>query len=197
MGTPAADRSSRRVRLFVALTLPAATRGAIAEWAHDLFDADPALRLVPAEALHVTLAFLGSRDPDAVDGIAGAVSDAVAGHPAPRLTPRGLTALPPGRPRVLALDLLDDAEARAGAIQGALEQALATAGIREPESRPFRAHVTVARVRKNARPRAVSAATPPIEPFVAPEVVLYRSELRPDGARYSPLGSTRLTVEGG
>jgi RNA 2',3'-cyclic 3'-phosphodiesterase len=196
MAPPAAERPpAPRARLFVALTLPAGPRAALAQWAGRVLGGDPALRLVPAEYLHVTLAFVGARPESDVVPIATAVARAASGRRAPLLTPKALAALPVRRPRVLALDLGDDGDGSAAALQAAAGRELAAAGVYEPEARPFRAHVTVARVRKGARPRPLYSEAPPLAPFHAPEVVLYRSELRPDGARYSALASTPLTAE--
>jgi RNA 2',3'-cyclic 3'-phosphodiesterase len=191
MARPATDWPPR-ARLFVALDLPATTRDALAAWARDLLGADPALRLVPAEALHVTPAFIGFRDPGADHAIAAAVTAAAAGQRTALLAPGELAALPVRRPRVLALDLLDDPDGRAAAVQGAVARRLESAGFYEAEARPFRPHVTVARVRKGARPAPIQPSRPPVEPFTAAEVVLYRSDLRPEGARYSPLARARL-----
>ena len=55
---PATD--SKPVRMFVALDLPETVREDIAAWGEAEL-ADPALRPVPPESLHVTLAFLGNR----------------------------------------------------------------------------------------------------------------------------------------
>ena len=62
MEPPETDALPERVRLFVALALPDAVRLELAAWAGDVLRGDAALRLVPAEGLHVTLAFLGARD---------------------------------------------------------------------------------------------------------------------------------------
>ena len=51
---------SPRARLFVALDLPDRVRAEIVEWGHEAL-ADPALRRVKPESLHITLAFLGYR----------------------------------------------------------------------------------------------------------------------------------------
>ncbi len=54
-----------RARLFVALDLPEDAREALAAWGGEVAAPDGAerrLRLIPADALHVTLCFLGWRD---------------------------------------------------------------------------------------------------------------------------------------
>jgi 2'-5' RNA ligase len=52
--------ASKSVRMFVALDLPEMAREDIAAWSETELT-DPALRRVPAESLHITLAFLGNR----------------------------------------------------------------------------------------------------------------------------------------
>ena len=67
--------------------------------------------------------------------------------------------------------------------------ALAAVGVFEPEARPFRPHVTVARLRRGATPpRAVAAAPEPLA-FAGGPVVLFRSHPGRGGARYEPLAS--------
>ncbi|MGN6217756.1 MAG: 2'-5' RNA ligase family protein [Solirubrobacterales bacterium] len=63
---------SPRARLFVALDLPDRIREGIAAWGREALS-DPALRPVPVESLHVTLAFLGYRPEKEVERIAAAV----------------------------------------------------------------------------------------------------------------------------
>jgi len=153
------------------------------------------LRLLDADSLHVTLAFLGSRAQADVEELADVVKQATVGFGAATLSPRGLAALPPHRPHVLALDL-DDEGGRAAAVQSAVSDSLVAAELHEPERRPFRPHVTVARVRRGAKQRSWQLPRLHAEPFVAGEVVLYRSDLRPDGARYVPLARATLAEEG-
>jgi RNA 2',3'-cyclic 3'-phosphodiesterase len=185
-----------RARLFVALEVPDEHRDELARWATTVLGGDEALRLVAAEALHVTLAFLGGRDAELVERIGATVREAVDGLRAPELTPRALVPLPGRRPRVFAVDL-DDPRGRAGELQAAVEGALVAAGVHEAETRAFRPHVTVARVRKGRRAPTGRFPDPPGQPFVATEVVLFRSDLGPAGARYTPLDRASLNTAAG
>lgn len=186
-----------RVRLFVALDLPAAVREGIVGWGERELR-DPALRPVAAENLHVTLAFLGHRDEAEVEPISAAVT-AGAGV-APRMELGEPEARPGrGRPRVFALPVRSDG---AEALQAGLVERLAEAGLHEAEKRRFWPHVTVARVRSEGRrPVAVSkhpGALPEglLTPFFAVRIALYRSELQPRGARYVPLAQVELSASG-
>ena len=75
----------------------------------------------------------------------------------------------------------------------------------KPEKRPFWPHVTVARVkpegRGSKRPRRVGRQPGklPIEllsPVRGVRMTLYRSELQPRGARYTPLAQVELSEDG-
>ena len=178
-----------KARLFVALELPGDARAALVAWRAEALGGRDELRLVDADALHVTLAFLGHLDEEVIPRI-GNLLQPPAVEP-PLLTALGLKAVPPRRPRLFALDLADE-DGRAGVIQAALSVALERAGLYEPEQRPFWPHVTLARVRKGARARAIDAPDPPAEPWRADAVTLYRSRLSRGGARYEPL--TRIAL---
>ena len=90
------------LRLFVALDLPDDVRDALAALGAA---ADQAVwRPVAPEALHVTLAFLGSRPPEDVAAIAPIVA---AEHAAPPLALGDVLLLPPRRARVLTVALDD------------------------------------------------------------------------------------------
>ena len=178
-----ASRPSK-ARLFVALDLPAAAREALVEWrARALLHAD--LRLVPPEALHVTLVFLGYLDEAEIPRIAELMRPPAI--EAPLLHATGVKPVPPRGPaRLFALDLADEG-GRCGALQAAVSDALAGAGLLEPEKRPFWPHVTLARVRKGARVRGVEVPDPPAEPWHGEAVTLYRSRLSRAGAQYEAL----------
>ena len=176
---------SSRQRLFLALDLTDEARERIVDWQHSVLGGHGrALRPVRPEALHVTLVFLGHVDEDPV-GVVAATAFGRVGGPAPELDVQGTMPIPPRHPRLWALDLAD-VGGRAGAVQAAISTALADRGLYTPEKRPFWPHITVARLRANARaPRL--ALPPPAVRFASPRAVLYRSHLSRAGAEYEAL----------
>jgi RNA 2',3'-cyclic 3'-phosphodiesterase len=191
---------SPRARLFIALDLPEAVRDGITGWGRRELR-DPALRVVPAQSLHITLAFLGylpekeiAELGEIVGGLRCPAPTIELGDPVAKPSPRRarLFALPATSPGAIAL-------------QAELEEALAAKRLYKPEKRPFWPHVTVARVRSagrgSKRPRPVES--PPgslprelLQPSRPVRVRLYRSELNPKGARYTPLAHVELSRDG-
>lgn len=191
-GRGRSDAAAPTARLFVALELPAEARDALVAWrSAGGLDNLPGLRLVQPEDLHVTLCFLGSRPERDIAAIAAACGVA-AGEPLAEVRLGEPVWLPLRRPRVLAVSLLDHGGAVAG-VQSVLSRALSFGGWYAPESRPFLAHVTVARVAKDAR-RFRPASLPALNQLdvLCSRVTLYRSRLSLSGARYEPLASVEL-----
>lgn len=190
------ETKSPRARLFVALDLPDELREGIAEWGREAL-VDPALRPVAPESLHITLAFLGNRPEEEIEEIAAVVREAAG--PAPWVEVLDSEQRPlRGRARVYALPVLSPG---AEALQAGVEQGLVEAGFFEPEKRPFWPHLTVARVRPEGRGsrRPAVVAEPPgdlpeglSEARICRRMTLYRSELKPTGARYVPLAHVQL-----
>jgi 2'-5' RNA ligase len=192
---------SPRARLFVALDLPEALSAGIEAWGREAL-ADPALRPLPAASIHVTLVFLGYR-PEKEIGRIGEIVEALAG-PAPRIGLRDPVPRPErGRPRLFALPV---SSPETVSLQAELERRLVAERLHEPEARPFWPHLTVARVRPDGRGsrRPMRVADPP---GTLPEALrrtdvravrtsLYRSELRPQGAQYTPLAHVDLPRSG-
>jgi 2'-5' RNA ligase len=174
------------VRLFVALELPPEAVAALAAF-RDAEAADE-WRPVRDDALHLTLAFLGTRPEDDVGLVRPELEAAAGPAPALRLGPALL--LPPRRARVLCASV-EDLDGGLAALHGRVTAGLARAGVYEPDTRPFRPHATVARLRSRARsPRA--ARTPGPEPvaFAGEAVTLFRS--RP-GSHYDALARVPLS----
>jgi 2'-5' RNA ligase len=172
------------VRLFVALDLPGEARAALARFRDAA--ADPAVwRPLRDESFHVTLAFLGHRPEEDVERVAAVLGRLPPWEP-PRLALADGLLLPPRRARVLTVALADP-DGVLGALQAAVSAGLAEAGLYEPEARPFRAHVTVARLRPGARAPRQLHGSPEQLSFGAGPVTLYRSLLARGGAVYEPL----------
>jgi 2'-5' RNA ligase len=134
---------------------------------------------------HMTVVFLGTREPSDVDAIRRAAAGALG--PAGPLEPRRLLQLPRRHPRLLAVEYADPT-GRCSALQAAVAGALTAAGLHEPERRRWLPHVSIARLRDDP-PR------PPLDGlgFTPQRLVLYESHLgggRP--ARYAALEAWEL-----
>jgi len=182
------------VRAFLAVPVPEAARAGIADACGRLGRCLPGVRFGSAEQVHVTLHFFAALDPDGVAGVQAAAR-AGASRVAPyRMGLAGAGAFPdPRRARVLWLGI------RPGADETARLAAEVGAALRERglpvEDRPFRAHVTLARLREPhpgvaAALDAGRAVT--IDPFDVARLVLFRSELSPRGAVHTEIGSYPL-----
>jgi 2'-5' RNA ligase len=162
------------------------------DWREQALSERRDLRPVAAEALHVTLVFLGYLPEKEIGTVTSTAFAALEGLAPPRLAVREVRAVPPRDPRLFALDLTDEDE-RAVRVQAAATDALAAVRLYEPEKRPFWPHITFARVKRGERRvPALEAEGLPSAPFVAAEVTLYRSHLSPRGARYEALERLRL-----
>ena len=191
---------SPRARLFVAIDLPGAVRERISAWGEEELR-DPALRVVPRESLHITLAFLGYVAEREVGRLGEII--AAGGDRAVRIELRDPVARPArGRPRLFALPA---ESAAAVELQAELQERLVEARLYKPEKRPFWPHITVARVRRpkagSGPPPALSGPRLPLpkdllQPFGGVRVTLYRSELQPWGAQYTSLAQVELPEEG-
>jgi 2'-5' RNA ligase len=191
---------SPRARLFVALDLPEGVRAGIVEWGREALT-DPAMRPVAPESLHVTLAFLGYLPEREIEPLAAIVQQVAGAAPAIELgdpVPRPER----GRPRLFALPI---SSADLVELQARLEEELVAARLYKPEKRPFWPHVTVARVgreeRGTNRPASVSRLPGELpkgllQPFDAVRIVLYLSQIKPQGAQYTPLAQVELPADG-
>jgi RNA 2',3'-cyclic 3'-phosphodiesterase len=177
-------------RLFAALELPGEVRAELARWRDGVLAQVEGLRAVREEGLHVTLVFLGHRPEEDVPAIGEAVTEAVA--PVGEMVVGASAWLPPRRPRVLAVDL-ENPDGSCAALQARVSEALVRVAGYEPEQRPFRAHVTVARVRGRERVRPVELEPPAALRFTPSALVLYRSRLERGGARYEPVVRVALS----
>ncbi len=197
------DPAGRTRRLFVALELPEPVRTAIEAWAASELAAVGSLRPVRVDGLHVTLCFLGSTADGEVEAIGACCRAACAGRGPLRLSIGELLALPRRRPRAVTARIGDESRGQLTELQNGLAGALAAGGWYRPESRPFLAHVTVARIRSGARldARALADRTgvAPLSErlptaFSADVVTLFESQTQPGGAVYLPRARIELAA---
>jgi 2'-5' RNA ligase len=179
------------VRLFVAIDLGEEARAVTARAIAEVAPLAPLAKWVRPEAMHVTLAFLGPTPEERVAAIGEAIRASADAHAPMALTvERGGAFGARTRPRVLWLGL-GGAIPELVALQSTLASALVPLGY-EPEARAFAPHLTLARARdKNgdaALARCVAQlASVRFEDAIVTEVILFRSDLSPKGARYTPI----------
>ena len=175
--------ADERIRLFCALQLPGEARDTLAAWASANMP-ESAGRLVRADDLHVTLAFLGSRPAAEVPAIAAELRTASAGAGPVELRARRYR-----ETRSVGMLVLDDLDGVAGALAGDVQERLERLGVYRREARPWLAHVTVLRFRE----RAGLALDPPNMCSIhVVRSALYRSTPGPAGARYDALETAPL-----
>ncbi len=185
------------LRTFVAVPLPETVRDVAARLQDRLRHQGLSMRWVKPEGIHLTLKFLGDVSSDALDGIAAVLARVAAGAAPLDLRAAGLGVFPGIRqPRVLWMGIQGPTDRLIG-LARRIDSDLADCGF-AVEKRPFRAHLTLARARAPIEPRhlgealAAEGGFDPV-PFAAGEIVLYRSELKPDGAVYTRLATWPLT----
>jgi 2'-5' RNA ligase len=184
------------IRAFVAIDLDAPARRAAAELQKRLREEPRGdrVRWVRPEALHVTLRFLGQIEPQQVDALAGEVGREAAACAPFTLTLGAAHAFPnPRRARVVAVEL--GPPEPLAALAAAVERGAVAAGF-EPEERPFRAHLTLGRLRDARAGRSLGLEDAPPLDAACPvsEVVLFRSHLGQGGSRYEPLARMPLAA---
>jgi 2'-5' RNA ligase len=175
--------TSEFLRLFTALPLPPnaiQTLGALQQGL-------PGTRWIRSENLHLTLRFLGQTPAGEVSAIATALQDVRFPPFAFSLAgvdlwtgPGILHAVVPSHPALSAL-------------KHAIDHALAVYGL-PPEERPFRPHVTLARLRRTHDREALAAWREQhgglhLQEIPATRFHLYESRSTAEGVRYLPLAS--------
>jgi 2'-5' RNA ligase len=186
----ARDRSKREGgksrRLFIGIEIPDTMRGEVWEAFAPVREAFPRAKWVPPQNYHATLKFLGSVWPRLFESVeAGCDRAAVGASPFDvRLVDAG--SFPQGKKAAVIWAGLADPEDGCRRLASRVEEELGSEFPRE--SRPFSAHLTVAR----SRPpldlgEALSSVTVASEPWTVREIVVFESHLGRPAPRYEVL----------
>ncbi len=184
-------------RLFCAVNLPGELKARAAEHQGHLRAAAPQVRASWEQPgkLHLTLKFLGESELPRVEALTRAAGRAAEGLRPFELSVAGTGSFPPrGAPRVLWLGV-EDSSGLLARLHARLEEECAREGFPR-ESKPFRPHLTLARLRSREGAERLAALhrESRFEPqtFKVSELVVVRSELLPDGARHTPISRHQL-----
>jgi len=179
------------IRAFVALCLPADIIDHVSGLQSTLKARGLRLRWVKPQNLHLTLKFLGETPVAAVGDVGLALQRASRDTAPLALSVQGMGAFPGiRRARVLWVGLGGQVEALQS-LYSRIEDELANLGLAR-EKRGFKAHLTLARMKGPVAPGDLLAAMEETgnyepRPFLARRLTLYKSDLRPQGAVYSPM----------
>ncbi len=198
------ERTGDTWRLFWAIPLPEDVHEAIAHIQEELARRVPtnSVRWTPPHNVHLTLVFLGNRPRGEVPDLTARVREALTGIPPFHLELEAIGVFPNyRRPRIVWLGVGGNLDALAR-VQAAVARAMVLMGWK-PEERPFTPHLTIGRVRKGLDGSTLArlgdvVRRVKVDPFGAHsvhEVILFRSDLRPTGAVYTPVGKVTLERE--
>jgi 2'-5' RNA ligase len=188
------------VRLFTAVEVGpevAARAGALTAGLRERAGrAAPQARItwIPPDRLHLTVRFIGQADEALAHAILIALEPPIAVAPFD-LRLAGCGAFPPrGAPRVLWVGVVSGLDGLQ-ALEREVSRRLQAIGL-PPEARPYRPHLTLARVREPAGLRAgallATCAEAPIGATRVEAITLYESRQSPGGPTYVPLLRTPL-----
>lgn len=176
------------MRCFIALNPTQEERAALHGALDPIRQHDLPVRWAPADSLHLTLKFLGDVEGGEVRRIEGVLRDAAERHGPMELELSGFGAFPSlRRASVLWVGVVPNAAL--SALQQQVELACSRLGYAR-EQRPYRPHITVARLRTGARTPDIERAAAGFDygaRFTIDTLDLMRSHSTGDGARYEPL----------
>ncbi len=183
--------ATNSIRTFIAFKLPAECLQLAGELQTRLKGDGLKLRWVRPPNIHLTVKFLGELPDSRVADVIAAMQTVARDFAAPALTVQGMGVFPSfRRPSVLWLGI-GGQTGLLEQLQALLEVKLVALGV-EKENRPFKGHLTLARIKRKLDMerlrqsiQEVGQFTP--RPFSASELVFFQSELRPGGAIYTPL----------
>jgi len=183
------------MRLFIALELPDNVIAELETVQQRLRRyATRPVKWVSAASLHLTLHFLGEVEEDRVAPILDSLHAATVGLPLPRLQLASIGAFPSmKRPQTIWVGVGGDSAALR-ALHQAVVQAIQPLGF-EPDRRPFHAHLTLGRVRREAEATELAnlcaalehPPTPRSLPWQSGPPALFQSTLTRSGAIYRKL----------
>ncbi len=194
---------SEQVRLFVAATVPEGVKGKIegAQAALRKVSPDRNVRWARREQFHLTLRFLGDVEASRVEALGETLRSACRGFGALQLRAQGVGFFPNERyPRVVWVGVRDEAE-QLPRLQQVVEAATEAFTTERKEER-FTGHLTLARIKGIRREEAEALAQVAagmadrlFGQWTGYRVELMRSELLPQGAQHTCLGSFALAEE--
>jgi 2'-5' RNA ligase len=182
-----------KIRSFLAFELPLEIESVVTRISDELKRSSLNAKWVKPGNVHLTVVFMGDVEMGEIPAIKEEIGEACLTYGAFDISLKGLGCFPHMRkPRVIWVGVDGDLE-RVSSFRDALQERLIPFGVKE-EKRRFKPHLTLGRFRKPKRTSSEELellsryrdVTSPVCSLT--ELVLFRSELEPGGARYTRLG---------
>jgi len=190
---------SDTTRAFIAIELPEEIIAFIRKIQEGIKSYGFKARWVRPENIHLTLKFLDNINNEDIKKAGDAIISAAGENASMSLGAKGIGVFPGvKRPRVIWTGIAGQTKELTD-LQKTLDGKLETVGFPK-EKRPFKGHLTIARIKGKVDARRLIDAMKEFgrfesKTFIADEVVLFKSELKPSGAVYTKLMSAALCAK--
>ena len=184
------------IRTFIAFELPEKIRSFISSIQEDLKSNRLDARWIQPKNIHLTLKFLGNINKADTQKVGAAIFKSAADYAPISLAVKGIGAFPGiSHPRVLWIGIRGQIDVLIQ-LQRGLDNNLEKIGFPK-ENRPFKGHLTLARVKGQINQAKLINAMKKygeFEPksFIADNIILFKSDLKSTGAVYTKLISVSL-----
>ncbi len=185
------------IRTFVAIELPQRVIASIEEMQHRLKKYDFNIRWVRPLNIHLTLKFLGNIKTTDIEMVGDAVERAGSGFGPLSLEAFGLGVFPDlRRPRVIWTGIAGQTD-ELKRLQTTVENGIQAIGFPK-ESRPFRGHLTLGRIKGGIDSKRLQEAIDKFGdfqsgPFTVDRLFLFKSDLKPSGSEYTKLKEIKIS----
>lgn len=189
------------LRTFLAVDIDEATRQQLGRVDHEIPTGQAKLKWVRPGQRHVTVKFLGDVPEDQISEVCQLTETVAAGVQPMEMRVAGLVAVPPaGRRLRMIWAAATDPSRRLAELAAACQARFAELGF-PPETRPFRPHITLARIRtcRNAaaiRQALADWAETEFGTVAVSQLTVYASRLGRGGPRYDVLARAPLGGQG-
>jgi len=184
------------IRSFLAIEIPGPILRKIGEVQGGLKSSRADVRWTNPGAIHLTLKFFGNIEESRIDPILKSIEAPIRNTLPFSVKVRGVGAFPHLKnPRVIWIGLVDEKETLTS-LQKQIETYLEKIGF-QPEDRPFRPHLTLGRMKSSRGKEELAGRMERYREeafgdFEVERVVLFKSDLKPSGPIYTPIGEIRL-----
>ena len=186
------EAESKKIRSFIALEISDEAREELARIEDKLKEAGADVKWIRPESIHLTLKFLGYITEEKVASITKRLGRIASGASPFDAVLSEIGVFPKWRyARVLWIGI-EEGKEKVKALAGMVEEAMEEEGF-EKEKRSFKSHITIGRIRTSKKLEKLEkeAGKIKVNPAVShiTKVVLFKSDLTPRGAIYTPLAT--------